>query len=216
MENTQIFGTKISFDKDIFLPIDPKNNKKSYKFKDIEINSKIFKKLSLSQQYICRLINNYDDAVLDIKDNYLSICRTKIKDKYGNYNYDFGIIDYPDYKISDEYQLTRTLSGGKQKLSRKRTNKRSHKRNNRRKYSDKEIIYFYKPGCFYCNEFEPIWNKFTNKNKHIRMRKINGDTHPSMIDKFNVISYPSIYIVTNNKYQLFKKPRTLLNLQKII
>ena len=47
------------------------------------------------------------------------------------------------------------------------------------------MIYFYKPGCFYCNEFEPIWNKFTNKNKHIRMRKINGDTHPSMIDKFN-------------------------------
>ena len=53
-------------------------------------------------------MNNYQGFVKKVKDKYLSVCKTKLKDRYGEYTYDFTIIDYPDHidkSLSEKKQL---------------------------------------------------------------------------------------------------------------
>ena len=60
MLHTEIYGKKISFDKDMFENID--GDTKSVKIKDIERNSPIYEKLSLSQKNIVDLVNDYSNS----------------------------------------------------------------------------------------------------------------------------------------------------------
>jgi hypothetical protein len=100
MDNAKIYGKKISFDVDQFERLSKEYEYQT--FKDIDMNSNIFKnRLSLSQQYITRLIQDYNNTYSKIKDNYLSICKSKLKNKKGEFDYNFKIIDYPDYKTRD-------------------------------------------------------------------------------------------------------------------
>ncbi len=95
MKDTEIHGTKISFGENKFKPLS-----KTHPFKllkDITPKDEDYKKLSISQQYISNLMNNYSTFRNKVKDKYLSVCRKKIKDRYGDYNYDFTIITYPDH-----------------------------------------------------------------------------------------------------------------------
>ena len=99
VHDTEIHGKKISFDKDLFKPLKQgKENRNDIQFKllkDIDKKSPYFYKLSKTQQQISNLINDYDNYVEDIKDNYLEICRTKISED-GKYNY--KILKYPEVK----------------------------------------------------------------------------------------------------------------------
>ena len=99
VHNTEIHGKKISFDKDLFKPLQriSKGKKKAAKFKllkDIDKDSPYFYKLSKTQQQISNLINDYDNHVEDIRGNYLEICKTKIKT---DEKYNFKILQYPNY-----------------------------------------------------------------------------------------------------------------------
>tara|TARA_B100001057_G_scaffold451912_1_gene495398 strand:+ start:3498 stop:5696 length:2199 start_codon:yes stop_codon:yes gene_type:complete len=96
MEQTEIHGSKGSFDKDVFKPISKQHQ--FLKFKEIKKGSSVYKRLTKSQKYICNLINNYDKFVPQIKDKLTSICKTKMNDRYGNYNVNYAIINYPDVK----------------------------------------------------------------------------------------------------------------------
>ena len=99
VHGTEIHGKKISFDKDLFKPLqsNSKGKKKAVQFKllkDIDKKSPYFYKLSKTQQQISNLINDYDNHVEDIRGNYLEICKTKMSyDKKHN----FKILQYPNY-----------------------------------------------------------------------------------------------------------------------
>ena len=108
LENTKIYGTKISFGEDKFKNLSSKDEFKL--LKDITKNDPDYKKLSVSQQYITNLINNYSGFVHEVKDKYLSVCKTKFKDRYGDYNYRYDILKYPnviDKSLSESRQLTK-------------------------------------------------------------------------------------------------------------
>tara|TARA_A100001037_G_C15143731_1_gene635158 strand:- start:114 stop:2345 length:2232 start_codon:yes stop_codon:yes gene_type:complete len=118
LHDTAIYGTKLSFGDDIFKPLSPNNRFKL--LKDITISDPDYRKLSISQQYISNLINNYSEFSQKVKDNYLSVCKTKLKDRYGKYAYDYQIINYPGFKdksLSEEEQLLKhgKISFGKLK-----------------------------------------------------------------------------------------------------
>tara|TARA_B100001094_G_scaffold271941_1_gene277498 strand:+ start:3093 stop:5294 length:2202 start_codon:yes stop_codon:yes gene_type:complete len=140
LENTEICGTKKSATEDNFEYIDKQNNIKSVKFREIEIGDNIYKKLSLSQQYIVKLLTDYDKYKDKIKDNYLSICKTKIKNKINELDYDFTIIKYPDYKTSKKYDIKTKKSkkkGGSKKKSIPKLRVLNYK-NKKHKYSLKD------------------------------------------------------------------------------
>tara|TARA_B100001094_G_scaffold212242_1_gene206203 strand:+ start:728 stop:2875 length:2148 start_codon:yes stop_codon:yes gene_type:complete len=110
---TQIHGTKVSFDRDIFKKLSPKENIQYKLLKDIKKGNKIYKKLSKSQKLITNLINDYDNNITKIKDNYLQICRDKIKDDFGNYDYNFKIINYPNHTTKPENDKNKLLKENK-------------------------------------------------------------------------------------------------------
>ena len=58
MEAAEVHGSKVSFDKDIFKPLS--KDHQFLHFKDIKKGSSIYKRLSMSQKYICNLIQDYD------------------------------------------------------------------------------------------------------------------------------------------------------------
>ena len=167
LENTEIWGTKLGATEDSFKPLDEKNNIKSKKFREIEINDNIYKKLSLSQQYIVKLLIDYDKYEPKIKDNYLSICKTKLKNKINELDYDFTIINYPDYKTNDKKYK---IKGG--------TNKKE------------TITYYYMDGCKYCIDFNEKWkNKIKDKKYDYKDININDKSN----DKHKFSAVPSIF-----------------------
>ena len=74
MHDTEIYGTKISFGDDIFQPL---SKEKEFRLlKDIKVGGPDYKKLSMSQQYLTNLINDYTTFVKKMSGKFLSICKT--------------------------------------------------------------------------------------------------------------------------------------------
>ena len=107
--DTQIHGIKVSFDRDVFKELSPKEGLQFKLLKDIQKGDKLYKRLSKSQKQITNLINDYDKSVKKIKDNYLQVCREKVKDKYNDYNYNFKIINYDNYQTKIENKMDKLL-----------------------------------------------------------------------------------------------------------
>jgi thiol-disulfide isomerase/thioredoxin len=105
MDQAEVHGSKISFDKDLFKPLT--NDKDFMYFKDIKRGSTVYKRLTMSQKYICNLIQDYDKFAPEIKDKYTSVCKTKLFDRYGNYVVNFAITTYPGVK--DIYEKEETM-----------------------------------------------------------------------------------------------------------
>ena len=108
MNDTKIYGTKISFGEDKFKSLSSKNEFKL--LKDIHTDDSDYKKLSISQQYITNLMNNYSEFSPKIKNKYLSVCKTKIKDRYGKHIFRHTILNYPDHKdksFSEEEEFSK-------------------------------------------------------------------------------------------------------------
>ena len=114
MMDTEIHGTKVSFDRDIFKPLVKGTQFKT--FKQIKKGDEFYKKLSVSQKYIHRLLHEYDEFVLDVKDKFLSICKTMTKDRYGKYVVDNTMINYPDYKELSSAESSQLLKEGIAKM----------------------------------------------------------------------------------------------------
>ena len=102
IHKTEIHGKKISADKDLFKPLKQgKGNRKEVQFKllkDIKKDGPYWYKLSKSQQQISNLLNDYDNNVEKIRNNYLQLCRGKLVNQHGEYNYNFKILEYPNFK----------------------------------------------------------------------------------------------------------------------
>jgi thiol-disulfide isomerase/thioredoxin len=103
--DTQIHGTKVSFDRDVFKELSPKQNLQFKYLKDIKKGDVLYKRLSKSQKQVSELINNYDKSVKKIKDNYLQVCRDKVKDKNNQYNYNYQIIEYENYQTKSQNKM---------------------------------------------------------------------------------------------------------------
>ena len=104
--NIKICGKKTSFDRDIFDPINEKQE--SIILTKIDKHSKDYDKLTVSQKHIYNLIKEQEVYIPKIKDKYLNVCKTKRKDKQGNAKYDETIITYPEYtdiSISEKHEL---------------------------------------------------------------------------------------------------------------
>ena len=110
MYDTEIHGTKVSFDRDVFRKLSPKGNIQFKLLKNIKKNDPIYSRLSLSQKYITDLINDYDNTIDKIKNNYLNICKKKLKNNDGVYDYDLQIVSYPDYQDNFNNKKEKFLS----------------------------------------------------------------------------------------------------------
>ena len=113
IHETEIHGIKISFDRDSFKKLSPRQNIDFKLLKDIQKNESIYRRLSPSQKIITDLINHYDKSIKKIKDNYLNICKQKTKNKYGKIKYDFQIVNYPEYNDRDINKREKLLKQNK-------------------------------------------------------------------------------------------------------
>jgi len=72
-------------------------------------------------------------------------------------------------------------------------------------------------GCFYCDQFNPLWIKLVEKYKHkLSMNKIIKDIDPNITKQFNITMFPTIILVKNNKHHTFQNERTLQKLQTFL
>ena len=110
LENTKIYGTKISFGEDKFKPLSKQDEYKL--IKEIVKDDPDYKKLSVSQQYISNLLNDYKKFRPKVKGKYLSICHTKYKDRYGEYSFRPQIISYPNHTNKTESEKKIYLKHG--------------------------------------------------------------------------------------------------------
>ena len=273
MENTEIHGSKGSFDKDIFKPVS--KDHQFLKFKDIKKSSSVYKRLTKSQKYICNLINDYDKFKLVIKDKLTSICKSKSTDRYGNYNVNYGIINYPD--IKDVYETEEELLLEQKKMpfgkfkgksindmeesyikefvtmkkfkqnkqvrqyfrktkfkdllqsekeysemkipslsSKSKKSKGSQKRTKRKRKKKIEFIYFYMNNCKYCKQFNPTWVKLIRKyNSIIKLKKIDGPSHPNLLKKYNISHFPTLLLLANKPIE-YKGNRSMSDIVKFI
>ena len=135
--------------------------------------------------------------------------------------------DIEDIKDSDEYARNKVFRNfiNRQKGGRRRTNKKTNKVLRRNKLSKRRLsrakrikklkhnttlYYFSMKGCFYCNEFNPLWNQLVKKYKGtLTMKKIVRDTNPRVTKTFNVTMFPTIILVKGDTQHIFQEDRTL-------
>ena len=210
MNNLKIYGPKISFDRDIFKPLNPVNE--FLLLKNIRKKTIPYHKLSISQKRINNLLVDYDYSVNKIKNEILSVCRKKKINRYGEKSYNPTIIEYnQDYieKLQGKSKKSKKTKKRKTKKKTKRKNKtKKGKINNKIK-----IIYFYKENCIHCKKFNKTWNllKKVFINESILFLKINGEKNPNLRNKYNIKQYPTIIKIDNKTHQNFPSDDRNLN-----
>ena len=70
-------------------------------------------------------------------------------------------------------------------------------------------------GCHYCDEFDPMWKKLKKNVNGVKMKKINKDNCPELLQKFNVSSFPSL-ILDGNSFEKFDQERTIPNIKQFL
>jgi thiol-disulfide isomerase/thioredoxin len=75
-------------------------------------------------------------------------------------------------------------------------------RTNPRRNDRSKIILFYADWCSHCQNFKPIWNKFTKMfGKYIKTLSVNGDENAQILSKYGVDKFPTI-ILDNGKEKI--------------
>jgi thiol-disulfide isomerase/thioredoxin len=224
VHGTQIHGTKVSFDRDVFEKISPNESFKL--LKNIKKSSKLYKKLSLTQQYISDLLNKDKDIRTTLKKGFLQICRSNKIDKEGNTNKDYTIIDYPDHKVRKKvHQLggskKRTAKQSKRKSKKRKSKKRkSKKRTHRKRKSTISFLFFSMKGCHYCELMKPTWKQLKKKHKQSPINFIEYErfSNPKIIQEYNIQSFPTLMKIksTHAKPILYKGDRSLQSFEKFL
>ena len=82
----------------------------------------------------------------------------------------------------------------------------------------KSIMYFYMKGCQYCDNFNPIWNKFTKTYKgKVKIQKYERSKVINKLKNYNIESFPTIIkIYEDGTFKKFNDNRTIKNLNKFI
>ena len=76
------------------------------------------------------------------------------------------------------------------------------------------IVKFYAPWCMHCQDLAPKWEDLAAEAKKLgrkwRVGKVNADRDEALSAKFNIRSYPTIYVVQAGKEpQMYTGPRTV-------
>lgn len=65
------------------------------------------------------------------------------------------------------------------------------------------IVKFYAPWCFHCQDLAPKWEEMAKKaseqGKKWRVGKVNADSDEELSARFDIRSYPTIYVVQSGK-----------------
>ncbi len=66
--------------------------------------------------------------------------------------------------------------------------------------SDQTVLLdFYAEWCGPCNTLSPIIDEIANENKNIKVYKVNIDEETNLVNKFNIVSVPTILIFKNGE-----------------
>lgn len=66
--------------------------------------------------------------------------------------------------------------------------------------SDQTVLLdFYAEWCGPCNMLSPIIDEISNENKNIKVYKVNIDVETNLVNKFNIVSVPTILIFKNGE-----------------
>jgi len=106
-------------------------------------------------------------------------------------------------------------------------NNKNNKNNTMKNNGTIQFYYFYVEWCPYCTKSLPIYRSFKDKYNSINEKQIEhyeinltNDTDPAnknYITKYNIDSYPTIFIINENGDRIdFKSSATLSNLDKFI
>ena len=80
-----------------------------------------------------------------------------------------------------------------------------------------EFLLLHMSGCGYCKKMMPAWNKFVGANiSKITPKMVERKEDPSLMDKYNVTSFPTILLVDSkgDKIKSYEGDRTALGFQK--
>lgn len=66
--------------------------------------------------------------------------------------------------------------------------------------SDQTVLLdFYAEWCGPCNMLSPIIDEIANENKNIKVYNVNIDEETNLVNKFNIVSAPTILIFKNGE-----------------
>ena len=80
-----------------------------------------------------------------------------------------------------------------------------------------EFLLLHMNGCGYCKKMMPEWDKFVGGNtSKITPKMVERKEDPSLMDKYNVTSFPTILLVDSkgDKIKSYEGDRTALGFQK--
>ena len=83
--------------------------------------------------------------------------------------------------------------------------------------NEKELVYFYMPGCGHCKRFSPTWTDFeTQNNTSIKTRKINSEKtneeEQLLLKKMQIKGFPTVMLIdvkTQEKIVTYEGDRTV-------
>ena len=243
LENTKIYGEKISFDKDKFA--DVSKDKKFELLKNIKKKSKLYSQLSLSQQYISDLLNDEKEIYKILEKGYLQICRSKNLGKQAETYHNFKILDYYKNKVFPVQKTPVKLKGGgrrikrktkrqskrrkqsKRRVSKRRISKRriskqrisKQRKQTKRKQKREQFIFFTMKGCPYCIEFYPLWTELKKKHRQSNYQFLSYERfkHPQKMKQYEIQSYPTLIKVSSNGQQTkFTDERTMETIEQFL
>lgn len=85
---------------------------------------------------------------------------------------------------------------------------------------NKNIIFFYLPGCSHCEKVKPVWEQIKNEysgNSSITLTDIDGSSDETTASKYGVEGYPTfIFLESGVKKQVYDGDRSLESLREFV
>lgn len=73
-----------------------------------------------------------------------------------------------------------------------------------------KVIYYYLPGCGWCQKFMPEWDKFVElaKAAGIETEKVNAQENAEEVTKKGINAFPTVHVVKGGKATEYDGERT--------
>lgn len=73
-----------------------------------------------------------------------------------------------------------------------------------------KVVYYYLPGCGWCQKFMPEWDKFVKlaKENGIDTEKVNAEENAEEVSKKGITAFPTVHIVKGGKPTEYNGDRT--------
>ena len=73
-----------------------------------------------------------------------------------------------------------------------------------------KVVYYYLPGCGWCQKFMPEWDKFEKmaKDNGIEAKKVNAQENADEVSKKGITAFPTVHIIKGGKETEYTGDRT--------